>query len=129
MAAKKETVFVKPRNLADLEQVTPEVTMRVKRRSSASRSATKPSEVKENQLFQWATVYPDGSIGAISEMIPGVGHVPLYARSREMAERMRPIAMHHAIVTQQKVWLRVWTVFKDEPALQVDPDIFAMPIR
>lgn len=65
------------------------------------------------KLYQWATQYPDGSIGSISAEIPGVGHAPLIARDPRTITALRAFAELHRKRTGQRVWLRTWDKFTD----------------
>lgn len=69
--------------------------------------------MKGHVLYQWTTRYPDGTEGAISAWVEGVGHIPLYTRDRTTADRMMVTAEAHARSTGQMVWLRTWTRYED----------------
>ena len=55
----------------------------------------------------WVEIEPDGKTGMITASIPQLGNVmaPLSARTRPMAEVLRPLAELHALTTGRKVHL------------------------
>jgi hypothetical protein len=67
---------------------------------------------KMESLWIWVSEYPDGSIVTVGGKI-GRENFALQSPKREIAEKMRPLAQHHAATTGQRVWLREFTTFKD----------------
>jgi hypothetical protein len=64
-------------------------------------------------LWAWVTEYPDGSVGMIGAMVPGMEHVPLITRNREAARQLERFARQHGENSGQRVWLRHYKVVED----------------
>jgi hypothetical protein len=64
-------------------------------------------------LWAWVTEYPDGSVGLISVMLPGMGNTPLIGRSEKAIRTLEDIARAHGRTLNQKVWLRRYTKAED----------------
>jgi hypothetical protein len=73
-----------------------------------------------DELWVWVTEYPDGSIGTVGGIIPGMSMVPLMGRSEHHVRRLEYVANSHAIGTGQRVWLRRYAKAEDFPDLVVN---------
>jgi hypothetical protein len=68
----------------------------------------KPNDGKA--LWAWMTQMADGSVSLVGAYLPSIStHMPLVSRSRDITERLRPLAKEHAKITNQRVWLREFT--------------------
>ena len=64
-------------------------------------------------LWAWMTEYPDGSYGTVGMGLPGLGMVPLIARSEEAIRNLEPVARRHGKELGQRVWLRRYEAMED----------------
>lgn len=67
-------------------------------------------------LWVWVTEEPNGDISQLGGYLPDTKTVAsLSTRSREVADKWRPIAERHARGSGQKTWLREYQIVADEP--------------
>lgn len=66
-----------------------------------------------NELWAWVTEYPDGSIGLVGGMIPGIGLTPLIGRSEPHVRQFETFARSHGQQAKQRVWLRRYTLAEE----------------
>ncbi len=66
------------------------------------------------ELWAWVTEYPDGSIGLIAAVVPGLpGLTPLIGRSETAIRAFERLARAHGTASGQKVWLRRYAMAED----------------
>lgn len=68
-----------------------------------------------DSLWAWVSEYPDGSIGCVGALLPGMEHVPLITRSERTARQLERFAREHGEKTGQRVWLRRYDKAEDYP--------------